>query len=348
MKKQSSEVTPISTIKDVARLAGVSPATVSRVITQKGNIARETRAKVFSAMEQVNYVPVQTQPLSKSGTISFSIARDPKEMLGNPFFSDVLCGISEAAKKLDYNVQFSLYYNIEEQIEKSVRMFKKKQADGFIFTSVLSSDKDLLLRSMQEKDIPFVMIGSSMNHNIFSVHNDNIRDSYMVTKYLLGKGYRNILFLTPNLKQDVMYDRLHGYRRAIEEIGEDASENIVFSSNEEVDITKALDKVLEEGVPFDAILTMECIMSLIAMKYCQSKNMRVPEDVGILSFNNGDYLDKVSPSITGLNLNPAVLGAEAFQLVYDLINTNPQAMVQKSVKLPSEIIERQSTRRTLG
>jgi LacI family transcriptional regulator len=336
----------ISTIKDVALLAGVSPATVSRVITQKGNIASETRAKVYSAMEQVNYVPIQSQVLNKSGTISFSIARDPKEMLGNPFFSDVLCGISDAAKQSDYNVQFSLYYNIEEQIERSIRLFKKKQADGFIFTSVMSSDKDLLLKSMQEKDIPFVMIGSSMNPNIFSVHNDNIRDSYMVTKYLLDKGYRNILFLTPDLKQDVMYDRMHGYRRAIEERGGDVSANIVFSSNEEVDITKALDKVMEEGIAFDAILTMECIMSLIAMKYCQSKIKRVPEDVGILSFNNATYLDKVSPSITGLNLNPAVLGAEAFRLVYDLINTNPQAMVQKSVKLPSEIIERQSTQRT--
>ncbi|ASA25893.1 LacI family DNA-binding transcriptional regulator [Paenibacillus donghaensis] len=335
----------ISTIKEVAILAGVSPATVSRVITQKGNISSETRAKVYSAMEQIKYVPMQSQSQSKSATISFSIARDPKEMLGNPFFSDVLCGISDAAKKLDYNVQFSLYYTAQEQIEKTIQLFKRKQANGFIFTSVMSSDKDLLLKSMQDKGIPFVMIGSSLNHSVFSVHNDNVRDSYMATKYMLGKGYRNILFLTPNLKQDVMYDRIHGFQRAIEESGEDASAHIVNCSNEEVDIARALDKVIEDGVNFDAILTMECIMSLIAMKYCQSRNMNVPQDVGILSFNNAPYLDNVSPSITGLNLNPSVLGAEAFQLLYELIDTKPQAMVQKSVTLPSEIIERQSTQR---
>lgn len=336
----------ISTIKDVALLAGVSPATVSRVITNKGNIASDTRAKVYSAMEQINYVPIQSLAQSKSGTIGFSIARDPKDMLGNSFFNDVLCGIAEEAKKFEYHVQFSLYSSIEEQIENTIKLFKLKQVNGFIFTSVLSSDKDLLLKSMQEKDVPFVMIGRSLNHTVFSVHNDNIRDSYTATKYLLGKGYRHILFLTPNLKQDVMYDRMHGYTRAIEESGEDASAHVVYSGNEEVDITKALDKVLEEGVRFDAILTMESIMSLIAMKYCQRKNLRVPEDVGILSFNNATYLDKVSPSITGLNLNPSMLGAEAFRIVHDLIETKPQTLVQKSVTLPSEIIERQSTQRT--
>lgn len=335
----------ITTIKDVALLAGVSPATVSRVITQKGNIASETRAKVFSAMEQINYVPVQSQLQNKSGTIGFSIARDPKDMLENLFFSDVLCGISNAAKKLDYNVQFSLYYNVEEQIEKSIQLYKKNQVKGFIFTSVRSSDKDLLLNSMQENDIPFVMIGSSLNHNVFSVHNDNIRDSYMATRYLLDKGYRNILFLTANVKQDFTYDRIHGYQRAIEESAEEASTNIVYSSNEEADITNALDKVLGEGTSFDAILTMEPIVSLIATKYCQRKQMRVPEDVGMLTFNDAAYLDKVSPSITGLNLNPSVLGAEAFQLVYDLIYTNSPALVHKSVTIPSEIIERESTNR---
>jgi LacI family transcriptional regulator len=147
------------------------------------------------------------------------------------------------------------------------------------------------------------------------------------------------------VKQDFTYDRIHGYQRAIEESVEEASTNIVYSSNEEADITNALDKVLGEGTSFDAILTMEPIVSLIATKYCQRKQMRVPEDVGMLTFNDAAYLDKVSPSITGLNLNPSVLGAEAFQLVYELIYTNSPALVHKSVTIPSEIIERESTNR---
>lgn len=340
------EVIEISTIKDVALLAGVSPATVSRVITQKGNIASETKARVLSAMEQIQYVPVHSQANDKSGTIGFSIARDPKDMLDNVFFSNVLCGISDAVKKFGYNVQFSLYYNIEELIEKSIDLFKKKQVNGFVFTSIFSSDKDLLLKSMQESHVPFVMIGSSLNQNVLSVHNDNIRDSYMATKYLLDKGYRKILFLTPDLKQDFTYDRIHGYQRAIEESEETDFTNIIYCDNEELDITKALDKAIEEEVSFDAIITMEPIASLITLKYCQNKKMRVPEDVGILTFNNVTYLDKVAPSITGLNLNPSALGTEAVQLLSELMDSKPPAWVHKSVTLPSEIIERQSTNRS--
>ncbi|MBW7475814.1 LacI family transcriptional regulator [Paenibacillus oenotherae] len=337
----------MSTIKDVALLAGVSPATVSRVITNKGNIASDTKAKVLSAMEQINYVPSQSSiAQSKPGTISFSIARNPKYKLGNPFFSDVLFGISDAARRVDYNVNFSLSHNVEEQIASCIKLYREKQVDGFIFTSVLRSDKDILLKSMLEKEIPFVMIGTSLNHHVFSIHNDNIRDSYMATKFLIEKGYRKILFLTNQLKQDVMYDRLHGYQRAVEEHGLDiTSSHVVYSENEEAEITRALDGVMEEGVAFDAIMTMESIMSLTALKYCQSKGLRVPEDVGILCFSNAPYLEKMTPSITGVNLNPDLMGAEAFQLLYDLIHDRPKASVKKSVTLPSEIMERQSTQR---
>ncbi|CAH1217457.1 HTH-type transcriptional repressor PurR [Paenibacillus plantiphilus] len=337
----------ISTIKDVALLAGVSPATVSRVITNKGNIASDTKAKVLSAMEQINYVPTQSSiAQSKPGTISFSIARNPIYKLTNPFFSDVLFGISNAARRYDYNVNFQMAHTVEEQIANCIKLYKGKQVDGFIFTSVLRSDKDLLLKSMLDREIPFVMIGTSLNHHVFSIHNDNIRDSYMATKFLIEKGYQKILFLTNQLKQDVMYDRIHGYQRAVEEHGLDtAASHVVYSENEENDITRVLDATLEEGVTFDAIMTMESMMSLSALKYCQSKGMSVPEDVGILCFSNAPYLEKMSPSITGVNLNPDLMGAEAFQLLYDLIHDKPKASVKKSVTLPSEILERQSTQR---
>lgn len=297
-------------------------------------------------MEEMNYVPnINAQSLSsnRSRTICFSIARNPKEILGNSFFSDVLCGISDAAKLEDYNLQFALFHTIEEQVEKCVKLFKQKQVDGFILTSIRSSDKDLLLKSMQEKKVPFVMIGSSLTHRAFSIHNDNVRDSYMATKYLIDKGYKQILLLTPPLKQDVVYDRIHGYQRAIEESGlKSTPEYILYCNDEEEDVIRALDQAKMDGISFDSVITMESIMSLSALKYCQSRGMKVPEDVGILCFNNAPYLDKVSPSISCVDLNPTLLGAEAFKLLLDLIDQPSKSLVNKSITLPSRIIERQS------
>ncbi|WP_240762297.1 LacI family DNA-binding transcriptional regulator [Paenibacillus thalictri] len=331
-------------MKDVALIAGVSPATVSRVLTNKGNIASETKARIYSAMEQVNYVPSGQQQAGKSKTVCLAIARTPSDFVGNAFFSDVLCGISDAAKQIEYNVLFSLAYTMEEQIEKCARLYKEKQAGGFIFTSVLSSDKDMLLQKMQELQIPFVLIGKSLTHNVFSVHNDNMRDSYMATTYLINKGYKNILLLTPNVNQDVVHDRIHGYRRAVEEHGlHIASTHVVYCDDDEEGIMRTLERVRQEGIVFDAIMTMENIMSLSALKYCQSKGLRVPEDLGILCFNNAAYLDKLSPSITCVDLNPTLLGAEAFKLLKDIMNAAPADRIHKSVTLPSEIIERNST-----
>ncbi|GGD84605.1 substrate-binding domain-containing protein [Paenibacillus nasutitermitis] len=134
---------------------------------------------------------------------------------------------------------------------------------------------------MQDKQIPFVMIGSSLSHSVFSIHNDNMRDSYMATKYMLDNGYRRILLLTPNVKQDVMYDRIHGYQRAIDEMGLDlSSTHIVYCGDGEAEISAALDKITSDGIAFDSIITMDSIMSLSALKYCQSKGMKVPGEVG--------------------------------------------------------------------
>lgn len=295
-------------------------------------------------MEQINYVPNAQAQADKPKTVCLAIAREPGDLAGNTFFSDVLCGISDMAKQAGHNVLFSLSYTMEEQVEKCAKLFKEKLADGFIFTSVLSSDKDLLLQNMLRKKIPFVLIGKSLTHKVFSVHNDNMRDSYMATSYLIHKGYKNIVLLTPNVKQDVMHDRIHGYQRAIEENGLDpASSHVVYCDEDEAGVGRALEGILEEGTPFDAIMTMESMMSLSALKFCQSRGRRVPEDTGILCFNNAAYLDKISPSITCVDLNPTLLGSEAFKLLQDIMDASPPDRVPKSVTLPSEIVERKST-----
>ncbi|MDU4698007.1 MAG: LacI family DNA-binding transcriptional regulator [Paenibacillus sp.] len=337
----------IATIRDVALKAGVSPATVSRVITNKGNTTEEIKKRVLLAMEELKYVPnINAQSLSsnKSRTVCFSIARNPKEILGNAFFSDVLFGVSEAAKLQNYNLQFAFFHTIEEQMEKCLKLYRQKQADGFIFTSIRSADKDYLLNSMQVKQIPFVMIGNNLSHNVLSVHNDNVRDSYTATKYLLDKGYRQILFLTPNLKQDVIYDRIHGYQRAVEEKGiRPSSDYIIYSGDEEDEVMEALMQADQTGLPFDSIITMESIMSLSALKYCHIRGKKVPEEIGILCFNNAPYLDKVSPAISCIDLNPVLLGAEAFNLLLDRMENPADSFVNKGITLPSKIIERQTT-----
>lgn len=337
----------IATIKEVAQLAGVSPATVSRVVTNKKNISHETREKVLLAMQQLNYIPnANAQSLSsdRSNTIGFVIARKTDDDHSSFFFNHVLFGISEAANQHQYFVQFTSFPSMTQLIDQCVKLYRKKQVDGFIFTSILSSDKAVLLKRMNEEFIPFVIIGSSLSHNVFSIHNDNIRDSFIATKHLIDQGYKHTLLLTPDIRLDVMRDRVHGFQRALEEHGLENSPNrIVICNDSESDITKALDQVRNESIPFDSILTMDSTMSLSVLKYCLRHGMTVPDDVGVLCFNDAPYLTKTNPTISCIDTKPKLLGFEAFHMLMDIIHRTDGITVEKSITLPSEIIVRQST-----
>lgn len=336
----------IITIKDVAKAAGVSPATVSRVITNKGNTTSDTEARVHAAIQKLNYIPNISSMTDRSFTFSFTLTRSLAELRGNTFFSDVLYGISQGAKDYDCNIQFSLFDSVQEQINKCKKLFKQKKVDGFIVTSILSSDKDMLIKTMLEEQIPVILIGSSLTHNILSIHNDNVRDSYMATTYLIDKGYSNIVLLTNEAKQDVVYDRIHGYRRAIEENGLSlASTHVLYTDGLDANISETLNQAQKEGVVFDAIIAMNSIMSLGVLDYCQSRGIRIPDDMGIMCFNDAPYLDMISTAITSVDLNPLLLGSEAFQLLYNFVQEHSKQSVNRNVTLPSRIIERNSTNR---
>lgn len=338
----------MANMKDVAKLAGVSPATVSRVLSNKGNTSQETRAKVQKAIRETNYVPpAGVKPAStNSRTICLTIARNSMDIFGNPFFDSVLYGLSSAVEQHNMDLQFAVYHCVEQQIQKCLRLYKQQKVDGFILTGVLSIDKERLLKALHEEHIPFVLIGRTFHHEVFSVHNDNMRDGYMAARHLIEAGYRNIVVFTQDTQLDVFGARISGYRQAVQQFGLDVGPNrIVQVGAEEDDIMEALQHLLDEGIAFDSVMATDSVMSLSVLKFCQLKGLRVPEDVGILGFNDAPYLVKVSPTLSCVEMNGASLGAEAFHLLNEIID-QPQAMsLKKNVTLPSELVVRQSTDR---
>ncbi|MNB76195.1 HTH-type transcriptional regulator MalR [compost metagenome] len=339
----------IATIKDVAQAAGVSPATVSRVITNKGNTTSDTEARVRAAIQQLNYTPnASSLNTDRSFTFGFCLTKSLAELRGNTFYSDVLYGISQSAKDFDCNIQFSAFDSVEEQIAQCKKWIKQKKVDGFLITSLLSSDKDPLISALLEEEIPVVLIGRSLTHNILSIHNDNVRDSYMAHKYLIDKGYTNIVLLTDEAKQDVVSDRIHGYRIAMEEHGINTSSTpVLYTDGDGHHISETLKQAKRDGIEIDAIITMNSLMSLSVLNYCQNESIRVPDDLGIMCFNDAPYLDKISTPITSVDLNPFLIGSEAFYLLFNFVEGNSKQSVSRNVTLPSQIIERKSTNRYL-
>lgn len=339
----------VANIKDVAKLAGVSPATVSRVLSNKGNTSEDVRARVQMAIRKTNYVrPGGAKPLvGGSRTICLTIARNSTDIFGNPFFDSVLYGVSSTVEQHGMDLQLAVFHSVDRQIEKCVQLYKQQKIDGLILTGILSVDKDRLLRTFHEEHIPFVMIGRTFRHDVFSVHNDNLRDGFMAARHLIDAGYRKLVVLTQDTKLDVFAARISGYRQAVQQVGLDAGpERIVQAGPEEEDIMDALQRLLDEGIAVDSVITMDSVMSLSVLKFCQLTGLRVPQEVGIIGFNDAPYLVKVSPTLSCVEMNGANLGAEAFHLLNEIMN-EPQAMsLKKNVTLPSKLMIRQSTARS--
>ncbi|NKI24318.1 LacI family transcriptional regulator [Paenibacillus dendritiformis] len=338
------------TVRDIARAAGVSPATVSRVLTGKGNTSSEVNEKVQKAIRELGYVPSpKAKPHGKdavSRTICYTIAREPSEIFGNPYYSNVLLGLSNATQKYGYDLQISAFRSVDQQIEKCLSLYRNKKVDGFILSGVMSADKSSLIQTLQQHSIPFVMIGRSLQHNIFCIHSDNFRDGYVTAQHLLDQGYRRIVFLTESLDVDVVRDRIGGYKQALHSSGLEAGDDgVVLCGSIEADMIAALDEYGSGGSSFDAIIAADSVLALGVLKYCRDRNLRVPEDVGIIGFNDAAFLNKISPSISCTTIRGEHLGLEALEMLIELMDDPERINQNKTVTLPSELIVRQSTQR---
>lgn len=336
-------------IKDVAKLAGVSPATVSRVLSNKGNTSEDVRTRVQMAIRKTNYVNSRgvKSLIASNGTICLTIARNSTDIFGNPFFDSVLYGVSSTVEQHGMDLQLAVFHSVDRQIEKCLQLYKQNRIDGLILTGILSDDKDRLLRAFHKEHIPFVMIGCTFRHDVFSVHNDNMRDGYMAARHLIDAGYQHPVVLTQDTKLDVFAARISGYSQAVQQAGLDAcAERIVQVGSEEEDVMDALQCLLDEGIAVDSVIAMDSVMSLSVLKFCQLNDLRVPEDVGIIGFNDAPYLVKVSPTLSCVEMNGANLGAEAFHLLNEIIIEPRTMSLKKNVTLPSRLIIRQSTARS--
>lgn len=341
----------MATVRDIARIAGVSPATVSRVLRGTGNTSPEVNQKVKKAMFELGYVPASktnsSTPISQSRTVCYTIARDPSEVFGNPYYSSVLHGLSSATQKYGIDLQISASRSVEQQIEKCLALYTSKKVDGFLLSGVLSSDKSSLIQSLQNHFIPFVMIGRSLQHNIFCIHSDNFRDGYITAQHLLDEGYRRIVFLTGSIDIDIMRDRIGGYKQALHNNGLEAGdEGVILCGSEEAEMIKALDEYVHKGGEFDAIIAADSVLALGVLKYCRDRELNVPKDVGIIGFNDATFLNKISPSISCTTIRGENLGLEALEMLIELMDDPTKVNKNKTVTISSDLIVRQSTQRT--
>ncbi len=305
------------TIKEVAKLAGVSPSTVTRVVQNKSTISDETKKRVRAAMKELDYHPnLNARSLVSQSTqvIGLVLPDDSDLFYQNPFFPTVLRGISRIASEHDYAIQISTGQDEERRLENIKQMIFGKRVDGLIF--LYSKPNDPLVDFAIKNQFPFLILGKAVSPFVSLVDNDNIKAGYDATKYFLDQGYKKIAFLAGNKELVVSQDRFAGYKQALEEAGIPLDENIVkfsFGFLLEDSSYKIMEKMPIQEI--EAFVTSDSMVAEGALHYLKDIDYRFP----IITF------DSIKPRINVdayININTLELGRESFRTLLQIIKDN--------------------------
>ena len=326
------------TIADVAEALGVSKTTVSRAISGKGRIGKETRKRVLEYIEEHDYKPnaiAKGLAQSKTYNICVVMPRD-YEVVDWNFFQRCLFGIQEMAETVGYDILLTMCQM--NDISSLERIVANHKVDGVILMRTFLEDAQI--EFLQQKNIPFVTTGSTNYEGVIQIDHNHRSACRELTSIILMKGMKRIALIGGDENHVVTQSRLRGFREAYEKMGEVIDPTMLFLNlDNHVVIDKIVEEVLERKA--ECILCMDDAVCSRVLKKLREKNVKVPKDIRVASFYNSSVLENNVPSITSLSFDAKELGMVACKTVLDVIEG---AEVETRTLLPYEVVLKESTK----
>ena len=333
------------TVRDVARLAGVSPSTVSRVLNKTAPISEQTSNRIYRAMEELKYVPNDIARSFASGSaraIAIAINVSDARSYANSFFNNTVFGIETAAHKNGYNLIITGANCDHGGADSLEKLIMSKKIDGLILpVSMMNAS---VVKLVEDSNFPFVLLGraTKLSDKISWVDIANSQAGSNAARYLLKKGYRKIAFISHGDKELFSRDRLEGYRTELNRAGLKPDPAYVISSSSSLDEAKlCIRALLTSASAPDAVICGDDRMALAALRVSGELGLRVPEDVGILCFDNTEVTELAEPSISVVDVDTFELGRIAAETLLRRIE-NPNFGANQS-QITTKVIERRST-----
>lgn len=328
------------TIKDVAREAGVSTSTVSRVMSESPRISDETKKRVRAAIKKLNYHPnVLARSLvnKASKVIGIILTSEVEDLSKNPFFIQVMTGISTYAKENGYYIMYTFCKTQEEELKCTKDYVNGNLVDGIILATVRSEDK--CIEYLKEKNFSFVVIGRpEETKNMLWVDNDNFQAMYNLVSKLIEKGYKKIAYIGSKTELSVSKDRLSGYVQAHRINGIDMNENLISEVNdfkEELGY-KSMYEIYTKEIPH-AVVAADDLLAFGATRFLKENNIKC---IAVAGFNNTPLCEFQNPSLTSVDINVKKIGYYAAKLLVNALENN---VLEKHYIIETSLIEREST-----
>lgn len=324
------------TLRDVAKAAGVSHMTVSRVLNNNPRVSATTREKVQKVITELGYEPDARARafVTKKSQLLGLVVSD----ISNPFNAEISRGIEDKAFEMGYSLIFCSSDESPQRTEACVKHMLRTGVDGMIFTSVRL--KEPAVEKLIAEGFPVVLVNRKLSSSDYHyVVCNNFLGSYTATKHLLKLGYKKIAMISGYSKFSTGLDRLKGYQKALEDNGvPQRSEYVIetsFSAEGGFEAAKALLALKDRP---EAILCGNDYIAFGVMDAAEASGLSIPEDVALIGFDDTDFAARSRIKLTSVSQKIYEMGSIAIQIIVDTIERKNLDHVHKVVLNPKLII----------
>ena len=329
----------MANIKDVAKAAGVSVSTVSRVINDSASVVPEKKEAVLKAMDELKYKP---------NTLARALVNNRSDCIGllvgeieSPFFGQLMAGVHRKVMEAGKHVIVTAGYHMPDLERSSIRFLQERRCDALIIHSKALPDDELI--ELFQQDTPVMIINRLIpgweDHCVFL---DNEYGAYLATRHLIQKGHKKIAYIGTNIEIEDGNHRVKGYSKALQEAGIDVDDRaIVKAFPDEEGGHSAMSEVLQRNLGVTAVFSYNDAMAAGAMLMMQDAGLDIPEKVSIVGFDDIILARVLKPHLTTIRYPVNEMGALAAQLVLHRLDERYQK-IEQPLRFTPRLIERQS------
>lgn len=328
------------TLESIAELAGVSRSTVSRVVNNHENVRPEVRERVLAVIEETGYQPNQAaRSLAgrRTNVIGLVIAEPAQALFSDPFFPQLIQGITQSCNALDLTLSLFLFHTKEEEANLYPKIINNKLFDGLIITG--SHVDDPLIPQFVQSTMPFVIVGYNESPKVNFIDSDNLAGAHTAVTHLIRLGYQKIGHITGHLNNRGAIDRRKGYINALRDRSRTIDESLIeVGDYTEASAYEAMHRLINKNV--DAVFVASDTMAMGALRALREKDIPVPEQVAIVGFDDLPHARLANPPLSTIRQPIRRVGKLAVDTLMDILEngTNPA----RRIVLPTELIIRDS------
>ncbi|MBC8004013.1 MAG: LacI family DNA-binding transcriptional regulator [Verrucomicrobia bacterium] len=337
---RSSQVT----IKDIARILGISPSTVSRALKDHPDINADTKKSVNELASKLKYHPnavALSLKNSRSNTIGVIIPE-----IVHYFFSSVISGIEDVASRKGFTVIICQSNESFEREVANARTLLSHRVDGVLVSvSKETSSSDHLIE-LQEGGIPIVFFDRmAPGINADQVVIDDLEAAYMATRHLIETGRNRIAHFAGPQNLIISRDRLQGYINALTEADLPIDNRLIIEADTYEKARTTVIKMLEDGIVPDGIFAVNDLTAIGAMQTIQKKGYRIPDDISIVGFSDGRFSGITDPNLTSVDQHGYEMGTTAAEMLFKRILSSEAVYIPEKKVLNADLIIRGSSQK---